>query len=193
MESVRDGAGRGGGVKASVGARALVALCAALLGSMDARAVAPSTDARAVAPSADPWGRPTHLRAAGAPALRWDELSSATRPVRLFWDDAGRGRRCSCAPWAMADRGAGGPPGLDERAGPRDARLRVRLDGATGGAPRPGAGLDHPGELARLGPAAPRPRRRCRRTRADRLTGTTWASTLGGGLAEVGRDGRLRG
>ena len=196
MESVRDGAGRGGGVKASVGARALVALCAALLGSMDARAVAPSTDARAVAPSADPWGRPTHLRAAGAPAVRWDELSAAARPVRLFWDDAGRGAEVQLwrrGRWRTVARAA--HPGWTSAPVPRDARLRVRLDGATRWSPPVQApAWTTPGELARLGlGGAALLGADVGELARDRLTGTTWASTLGGGLAEVGRDGRLRG
>ena len=83
----------------------------------------------------------------------------------------------------------------NERAGPAGRRLRVRLDGATRWSPPVQApAWTTPGELARLGlGGAALLGADVGELARDRLTGTTWASTLGGGLAEVGRDGRLRG
>ncbi|RME25771.1 MAG: hypothetical protein D6798_08185 [Deltaproteobacteria bacterium] len=165
--------------------------------------IAPRADA------ADPWGRPAHLRAVSAPPQRWTDLWRDRRPVRLWWDRVGEDLvgdpACSRGDVQVERRGRwrtvarGVSPGFTSRPVRPGTRFRVRLEVRAG----PGAGdcpertgrwsapvaappVTTPTDIARLwAPSGALLGERVGQVRVQPSTGRVWATTLGGGAAEL--------
>lgn len=129
----------------------------------------------------DAWGRPEHLRVVPVLTSQWS-MRSRAQPLRVWWDgdQLGDVEVVYGSRWVRVGRGVAS--GFTTPPLPRDAQLRVRLEGADRSSPvvAPLA-VDDPVATGRLGGWGGGADVVGQVVHDDR-TGDVWASSVGGGL-----------